>query len=313
VATDPLERITNLLTLLLETTLPLTLKQISDRLAGQYPESEAARRTAFERDKALLRAEGIPIDQTVLTGDEAGQTAYRIDRERYELGDFGLTDEERNALQLAVAAVQTGTDWGEHAIWKLGGGGAGSRGRADLEASLPSLPALPVLFQAVADRASVSFPYHGQPRTLDPYSLLARNGRWYLMGRDHGKDDVRTFRVDRMEGAVSVGRPGSFTRPEGFDPLARFPSDPKLMSMGDGDEAVSASVWVSARRAIGVVRELGEAAVEERRADGSVVVRVPCSNPASFRHWVLELLDEAEVLAPDAVRTDFVAFLGGVP
>ena len=195
---DPLERITNLLTLLLETTQPLTLVEIADRLAGQYPESDSARRTAFERDKAMLRAEGIPIEQTVMTGDQAGQTAYRIDRARYELGDLGLTDEERNALQLAVAAVQLGTDWGEQAIWKLGGSGGGQR--SDLEASLPSLPALPVLFQAVADRAVVGFAYRGQDRTLEPYTLLARNGLWYLVGRDRAKDEIRTYRVDRMEG-----------------------------------------------------------------------------------------------------------------
>ena len=53
--TERVERLTNLLALLLETPEPLTLVQITSELGGQYPDSERARRAAFERDKAALR------------------------------------------------------------------------------------------------------------------------------------------------------------------------------------------------------------------------------------------------------------------
>lgn len=305
---DPVERMTNLLALLLETRVPLTLAEIADRLVGLYPDTESARRTSFERDKAVLRAEGVPIEQLVLTGEQAGQTGYWVDRAKYELGDFGLTDEERNALQLAVAAVQLGTDWGEQAIWKLGG--SGGAGRQDLEASLPSLPALPVLFEAVADRAAVEFGYRGRARTLEPYSLLARNGLWYLVGRDLEHDEARVYRVDRIEGAITPREPGSFRRPDDFDPRTLVPADFKSKGFGEGEpDAEQASVWVAATRAGGVVRELGESAIERRDTDGSIVVRVPCANPMSFRHWMLELLDDAEIIEPASVRDSFVAYL----
>ena len=52
---DPIERVTNLLALLLSTRRPLTLLEISTELVGQYPDQEGSRRTAFERDKAMLR------------------------------------------------------------------------------------------------------------------------------------------------------------------------------------------------------------------------------------------------------------------
>ena len=56
------------------------------RADGQYPESQTARRAAFERDKAALREIGVPIEQEIVPGGEyAGQTRYWIDRERYEL------------------------------------------------------------------------------------------------------------------------------------------------------------------------------------------------------------------------------------
>ena len=32
---------------------------------------------------------------------------------------------------------------------------------------------------------------------------------------DRGRDDKRTFRVDRIEGDVALGRPGAFQQPEG--------------------------------------------------------------------------------------------------
>ena len=41
---EPLERLTNLLALLLETKQPITLEQIANEMAGQYPVNESARR-----------------------------------------------------------------------------------------------------------------------------------------------------------------------------------------------------------------------------------------------------------------------------
>ena len=96
---DPLERLTNLVALLLEARQPLTLEQIADALAGQYPEGKAARRGAFERDKAILREGGVPIESQVLSGDAAGATGYFIDRRRYELR-LDLTPEESRAPQM---------------------------------------------------------------------------------------------------------------------------------------------------------------------------------------------------------------------
>ena len=59
-AVDRVERLTNLLALLLETPRPLTLVEISGELEGQYAGKESTRRAAFERDKAALREIGVP-------------------------------------------------------------------------------------------------------------------------------------------------------------------------------------------------------------------------------------------------------------
>jgi proteasome accessory factor B len=301
-----LERLTNLVALLLETRRPLTLDEISHALAGQYPELAETRRRAFERDKAVLRDEGVPIDQVVLGGDQAGATGYWIERSRFELPDLGLTDDESRALRVAVATVHLGVDWAVPAVHKLDRGEVGELGGDRTAAALPSLDALPSLFDANTARAAATFTYRERRRTIDPYGLLARQGRWYVVGRDHDAGALRTFRVDRIDGEVTLGERGSFEVPAGFDPVASFPSDPKLIGEGD---VIDARVWISPARAAAVIAEVGEQSVVEQRDGGSIVVAVPFANRWAFRSWLLGLLDDAEVLSPPDMRAEVVEWL----
>lgn len=309
--TDRLERLTNLVALLLDTRRPLTLDEIGLELSGQYAERDPARRTAFERDKRQLRDEGVPLEQTILSGDRAGATGYWIDRSRYALPDLGLTDDETRALQLAVATIHVGEGWGGEAMLKIDPSDVGRPGAADrpIVAALPSSPNLPLLFAANSERAAVRFEYRGRMRQLDPYGLLARSGFWYVMGFDHDADEVRTYRVDRIDGAVARGPGGGFEIPDGFDPAGVFPSDAKMVGEGD---VVSARVWISQAQAPTVVRELGEDAVTERRTDGSIVVTVPYANRWALRSWVSGLVDDAAILEPDDLRAEMVGWLEAI-
>ncbi len=302
-ATDSLERTTNLLALLLEARQPLTLEQIVFSLDGQYPVNAVARRGAFERDKVLLRDIGVPLETEVLGGPQAGATGYRIDRGRYELAGLSLSDDERRALQLAVAAVRS-TD-AQFGLMKLG---AETTEVGAVRAPLPQLAQLPALRDAVAARAEVQFRYHGAPRRLHPYVLMLRRGWWYVIGHDLAHDERRTYRVDRIEGDVTAGARGAFERPEGFDPLTAFPSDPK--EIGEGD--ARARVLVDAPRAGLVQRELGDDAVVIRRDDGAIEFDVACANRDAFRSWLFGLGEQAEVLEPADVRADVVAWLRSI-
>ena len=300
-ASDPLERLTNLLAVLLETKVPLSLDRIYHAMPGQYSSDATARRGAFERDKVLLRSQGIPLQQSILAD---GGTGYWIDRSTYELGDLGLTEEEKRALQLAVAAVRLGVDWGDDALLKIGGPDGGFE-TTDVTAALPSLPALAPLFEAHLSRSTTTFFYRGKPRQLDPWGLLSREGFWYVVGFEHGSGERRTFRVDRIEGTVEMGNPNDFEVPDGFDPAAAVLDDPKSI----GAEGTSALVHVAAVRSQRVENEMGAANVEERHSDGSIIVRVPCANASAFRSWLFGLADHAEVLSPPEVRANAVHWL----
>jgi len=176
---------------------------------------------------------------------------------------------------------------------------------------VPTFVALPPLHEAVAAKATVEFVYRSVERALDPYGLLLRDGYWYVIGRDHGHDDVRTFRVDRIAGSVRVGVGSSFERPPGFDIRLVFPSDPKLLGEPE-NEITRAIVRIAPTRAALVAGEVGAAAVVQRFDDGSIDVEVPCVNRDAFRSWVLGLTDHAVVVAPAELRDDIVEWLTGI-
>ncbi len=306
---DRVERLTNLLALLLETVEPLSLVQIAGEMVGQYPEKLTARRAAFERDKAALREIGVPIDQQIVAGGQyAGQTRYWIDRARYELDDLQLDDDEMRALQVAMAATRSGSVTGQEAMWKLGAGMLD--GVAPIAAVMPDVVSLPVLREAVSTRTVVSFDYRDIARRVDPWGLLLRAGFWYLIGYDHGRAERRTYRIDRIDGAVGLISGQSFERPEGFDPREAFPEDPKMIG---ADAAVpDAHVLVDSARSAMALTQVGGDHVRARHDDGSIEIDVPCANLPAFRSWLLGYLEHAEVLGPDDVRADVIGWLEGM-
>ena len=64
-----------------------------------------------------------------------------------------------------------------------------------------------------------SFAGERSTRELSPHGLVVHAGRWYLAAFDHGRDDARTFRVDRLSSPALVDRAAE-APPEGFDPVA---------------------------------------------------------------------------------------------
>ena len=293
---------TNLVTFLLHTRQPVSQQDVVEQVPG-YPSGAAARRQAFERDKRVLREEGVPLSE------ENGR--YRIRPQDYYLPDLDLAPDERLALNVALAAVSISPEQGRTALRKLGGAEAAeTMSDRDVPVAarlvdLPALPALPALHAAVRDRSVIRFGYRGEPRRVEPHGLLFRDGYWYLAGRDLDRNAPRNFRVDRMEGAVETGPPGSFERPE-FEPNEALPRQPWLAGAEDILTAVVAVDGVLAGKS---TAELGEVAVREQRPDGSTVFAFPVTNRAAFRGWLLGLGRHAEVLGPPELRAEVVAWL----
>lgn len=301
---ERLERLINLTATLLATTRPLTLEDLADRLNPAYPDDLAARRRAFERDKETLRDLGIPITVEPVDGWNGVEHGYRIPPDAYYLPDPGLDDAERAALHLAATAVDVDGLDPLDALRKLGGAeGTGARRPV---ARFAVTPHLGDCFDAVTRRAVLTFRYRGEARTLEPWGILHRFGHWYVVGRDPGRDQARSFRIDRFDGPPDLGAADAFDPPPDVDPAAVLAADP--LAVG-ADRPVEARVLVDASHAALAVADLGAAAVVGTRPDGAVVVALRVVNRDAFREWVLEFLEHAEVLGPPELREDFVTRL----
>jgi predicted DNA-binding transcriptional regulator YafY len=97
--------------------------------------------------------------------------------------------------------------------------------------------------EAVRRRRSLAITYTdragvGSTRTIDPYGVVARAGRWYVPALDGASGEMRTFRADRIQQAT-LGGPAS-RPPEGFDAaryvvqtIARMPSTWRVVATID--------------------------------------------------------------------------------
>ena len=94
-------------------------------------------------------------------------------------------------------------------------------------AQAPETGVLLALAQASRARTTVAISYLSwrqdqTERDIDPYGVVFHRGRWYVVGRDHLRDSLRTFRIDRIA-SVTPGAQ-TFTAPDDFDPVTHLTS-----------------------------------------------------------------------------------------
>jgi len=228
------ERLVNLTIALLATKRYLTKSEIFNSVDGYEGTAETKERM-FERDKDDLRSLGIEIEVgsfDPLFNDEAG---YKIKQEKYqfELGDISST--EVSLLSLAAEAWQEASfgDVAQRALLKLR-----SIGIPSDELSIPATVQklndggqdLSLITQAIAQSQRLAFAYLDSSlkikmRSVVPIALSTRNGFWYLSGVDQEFQEIRTFRVDRINGPIAASAgPKDFQTPTGFD-SSKAPSE----------------------------------------------------------------------------------------
>ena len=305
-----LERLLRLIAALIDTPRFLSIEELHQRVgvsrgsdSAGYPENSAAAKRAFHRDMNQLAEVGIPVISGPVPGQERETWGYRIRKQDYSLPEMDFEADELAALHRAATAVRFDGVSGSEALWKLGGR-VGEGTDAEL-AAVPVDPALVDLFRAVTEQRVADFVYGGQDRTVEPWTLAFDQGHWYVMGHDQGRNDKRTFRVDRIESDVELGPPGGFQQPEGT--AGWVPIQPWKFGPGP---AVTARLKVDPDQAVWAARRLGQEPVE-RSSDGSAMFDVEVRSPDAFRSLVLEFLEHAELLGPPELRADLVAWLRG--
>ena len=183
----------------------------------------------------MLQDLGVPV-----TSERGRHGGYRL-RPGFKLPPLMFTDDEALALtlgllaarQLGLAAAAPAVEGALAKIERVLPATLRARVQAVGDTIVFDLPpsdappwgeALAGLSAAVSERRRVRLRYQSPAaeteteREVDPYGLVYRTGRWYMVGHCHLRRDLRVFRLDRVRTIARCDE--TFSRPADFDPLA---------------------------------------------------------------------------------------------
>ncbi|GAQ57516.1 HTH domain protein [Streptomyces acidiscabies] len=298
--------------LLLQTRGRMTAWQLADEL-------EVSVRTVY-RDMESLAAAGVP-----LYGAPGHDGGYRL-VDGYRTRLTGLTPEEAEALSLSglpgpAADLGFGTVLATAQLKLTAALPDGLRDRTGVirqrfhldtsgwYADADTTPHLAAVTDAVwrQHRICVRYRRWKAPqevtRTLEPYGLVLKSGRWYLVaGRS---EQIRTYRISQIL-RIQVLH-DRFERPSGFDLAAHWQS---YLADFDARRQQGEAVVRLSPRILEELPDLMEPAVARAAQDsagppgpdGRVQVVIPTESVDHAVRMLLRLGAEAEVVAPTELR-----------
>ncbi|MXV86356.1 MAG: WYL domain-containing protein [Acidimicrobiales bacterium] len=186
----------------------------------------------------------------------------------------------------------------------------GERVRVSVELPLPR--SLPTLREAVRAGTTVSIHYYTpntdavSERRVDPLDVLLADGHWYLRGWCHLRQDLRSFRVDRIEECSDTGEPhGRSAEPREAPGSSAEPGEAPGSSAEPGEAPGSPA---EPGEAPGSPAELSAVAPAEADETTDVVLSIPRDDL-----WQVEAYPSREVrddgdrcIVTYAIRSPFV-------
>jgi len=197
----------------------------AERLGARLGVSERAAR----RYVGILREAGVPIES--VRGPYGG---YRVGR-GLRLPPLMFTATEALGLAMAVLESRGGTQGDDPvgtAVGKivrvLPEGVARplealrvvSARRTDPDPPHPETTATLVRASSERHRVRIGYalgPHRERTLQVDPWAVVVRHGRWYVLGWSHAAEARRMYRIDRVTSVEELA--DEFTPPPGLDPL----------------------------------------------------------------------------------------------
>ena len=201
----------------------------AERLAEKLGVSERAAR----RYVAILREAGIPIESSrgqyggyragrglrlpplVFTATEALGLVMAVLDGHHDAGD--PTDPIGVALGKIMRALPEPVAAQAEAVRRS------TSAAPDRGAARPDPGTTSTLVQACSSRRRIRLGYRSESgkqwdSEVDPWAVVVRHGRWYLLCHSHSADALRAYRVDRVTGVELLDQ--EFTPPTDLDPVA---------------------------------------------------------------------------------------------
>ena len=310
------ERLLNLVICLLSTRQFLGKDQIR-RAVPQYAEcaNDEAFDRMFERDKDELRDMGVPLETGSNSAWFEDEIGYRVEREAYALPEVRFAPDELAVLGLAARVWQQASlaAPASRALLKL----RADSTEPEVETGIAfeplvstSEPAFEAVYAAVRDRQAIRFPYRpagvAEPteRHVEPWGVISRFGRWYLVGHDRDRGATRVFRLSRITGAVRTsGPPDAVEVPEGVDVRA------ELAAMAPPAHNREATLRLRSGAGHALRRRASHVTPD---ADGWDEVVVSMGDVDMLAQQVCSLGERAVAVAPADLRAAVVRGLAGV-
>jgi predicted DNA-binding transcriptional regulator YafY len=287
-------------------------------------------------DLLLLTPEGLPVTQLARQLDVSRRTVYRdlnfleeqgapvwqkdgrfgINRTRY-VANVRLSFHEAMSLVLAGLLLSRTIDaHNPHviaALRKLSGilppkllsqlGRAIDRVRTHPDGHC-QVAVLEALAEGWGTRHKVKIGYRSprsgrlRQRVVSPYAIEPTPSGFYVIGYDDWAEDLRTFKLDRLESASVLSL--TYHVPDEFDLEAHLNSGWRIMA---GEEQTEVALRFSPAIASRVrERQWHPSQQLAETEDGGCVLRVFVAQPREMQPWIRSWGAEVEVLAPSWLR-----------
>ena len=137
-------------------------------------------------------------------------------------------------------------------------------------------------------------------RILAPYALEPTPSGIYVIGHDDWSNEMRTFKLDRLETAVVLEK--SFTIPDAFDLEAHLASGWRIMA---GDEISEVILRFTPEVMPHIYeRHWHPTQTLQKLEDGGCLFKVRVAQPQEMQPFIRSWGAQVEVLAPDWLRAD---------
>ncbi len=199
--------------------------------------------------------------------------------------------------------------------------------------NLPDLPrtsnkqamySLYAINDAISEKRKISFIYNEmgtdfklrpkreEPYVVNPYQIVANNGRFYIIGNYDKYDNVAHFRIDKMTDVRVLGEKAKPMKevPELKDGLNLPKHMAEHMYMFSG-----ASTIVTLETTEDMMSELidwfGSDFRVEKTGEGRINARITC-NEQAMRYWALQYGPYVEIIRPDSLRRQIIDDIKGM-
>lgn len=310
---DKIQRLLNLTAVLLDARRPLSFAELRRTVYADFNSSDRSLKRMFERDKDELREMGVDI---VTVDDEYGDhVGYTIPESKYYLPHLALDPEERVALTM-VSRLFLGSGTPFSAPAQL----AALKLAFEHQAAPEEVPhlhwveapgdgeLLGGVLDALLRRKTVTMRYRALGaetsvlREVEPYGLFNKDGSWYFVGLCRLRDGMRCFKLDRVEGDLTVNprnpKTPDFEVPRNFDMGEHIDWE----RPSDGKARMQARVVFKPRLAFAASAGRMGLIEEKKLEDGRVEARYTVNDPDEFVDWVMGFGADAVIRSPAALK-----------